>query len=276
LEIAPPVGPFVFWAEFILIEFLPALKWVLNPKIFSQNSLNWFLIHVKSPYEWRRCVMDQAIRHALQRKRELEVRKEEVDKEIGEIDLFINLHRKFSGTEQERSDIFVEHPEPARPDATVPAPGRKRGRPADFAEIMERVIMDVGRPLSRNDMVEEIEKRIEIPSDDKPRYLGTILWRHRDRFYNLPRFGYWLAARPYAPAGYSPANTDELAKEFLATLDHDASVSLQYWLGSNQEIPADIDGKMLAISRKRINRDLTEGERLSLRKNLVKSLTQQF
>jgi len=39
----------------------------------------------------------------------------------------------------------------------------------------------------------EVEKRgIEIPSTDKQRYLGTILWRHRDRFVNIEGKGYWL------------------------------------------------------------------------------------
>jgi hypothetical protein len=34
-----------------------------------------------------------------------------------------------------------------------------------------------------------------IPSDDKPRYLGTILWRNSDTFESVDG-GYWLKGVP--------------------------------------------------------------------------------
>lgn len=74
----------------------------------------------------------------------------------------------------------------------------RRGQPSDFANMMARVISDMGRPLNRSELVAALEERdVEIPSGDKERYLGTILWRHRDRFTNFPRVGYWLAGRPW-------------------------------------------------------------------------------
>lgn len=83
--------------------------------------------------------------------------------------------------------------------STAPARARtqfktkQRGRPADFANIMERVLADVGKPMQRGKLVEAVEGRgVEIPADDKARYLGTILWRHKDRFVNIPNLGYWL------------------------------------------------------------------------------------
>ena len=70
---------------------------------------------------------------------------------------------------------------------------RPRGRPADFARIMETILKDVRRPLQRGEFVEEVEKRGHmIPSEDKPRYLGTILWRRDDLFESVDGRGYWL------------------------------------------------------------------------------------
>jgi hypothetical protein len=70
---------------------------------------------------------------------------------------------------------------------------KPRGRPADFARIMEDILKDVGYPLQRGMFVEEVEKRGHmIPSEDKGRYLGTILWRHSDVFESVEGRGYWL------------------------------------------------------------------------------------
>jgi hypothetical protein len=146
---------------------------------------------------------DHAIANALRRRIVLQ-------NEIEEIDLFVRLHQKFSGsTNPEREVIDAER----RPAIDAPVDierGRKRGRPADFADQMELVLTEVNRPLSRPEMVEELERRgVDIPSEDKPRYLGTILWRHRDRFRNLQNFGYWVRSIPYPKAGYDPATDTE-------------------------------------------------------------------
>jgi hypothetical protein len=155
--------------------------------------------------------VETVVANAISRKAELEARKVALDKELAEIDLFLRLHEKFSGTKDEARDDDPEHRVHISPDATLPAPDRKRGRPADFAQIMERVLTDVGRPLGRPEFVDELSKRgISIPSEDKPRYLGTILWRHRDVFRNLPGHGYWLRNRPYPQANYDPALDSEL------------------------------------------------------------------
>jgi len=78
---------------------------------------------------------------------------------------------------------------------------RPRGRPADFAEIMEVILKEIGRPLHRGELVEEVERRGHmIPSRDKPRYLGTILWRREDKFVSVENRGYWLKWVALPPA----------------------------------------------------------------------------
>ena len=34
--------------------------------------------------------------------------------------------------------------------------------------------------------------------------MGTIMWRLREHFVNLPGFGYWLRDHPYPLADYDP------------------------------------------------------------------------
>ena len=55
------------------------------------------------------------------------------------------------------------------------------------------MIRELGKPVQRGEMVERIEaKGVKIWSDDKPRYIGTVLWRDKDRFVNIEGEGYWL------------------------------------------------------------------------------------
>ena len=145
--------------------------------------------------------MDQALRNALKRKKELE-------NELAEIGRFIELHQRFSGTKREKTElspmnIADESNHGLRSHADIKpenmlAIRHRRGQPDDFANMMARIIGDLERPLTRTELVAALEeRRVTIPSSDKERYLGTILWRHRDRFKNFPRVGYWLAGRPW-------------------------------------------------------------------------------
>lgn len=129
--------------------------------------------------------MSDALNNALKRK-------EELLKELAVIEQFLALHAQFAARtnqEETKPSPQVVH----RESATFPL--KQRGRPADFAAIMERILLDVGRPLNRSEMVEEIENRgVGIPSEDKPRYVGTILWRYSEKFDHADD-GYWLKGR---------------------------------------------------------------------------------
>ena len=55
--------------------------------------------------------------------------------------------------------------------------------PKETAELMERVIREAGRPMSRGEIVDAFDRRdIEIPAKDKARYVGTIAWRQQRGF----------------------------------------------------------------------------------------------
>lgn len=73
-------------------------------------------------------------------------------------------------------------------------------RPAQTAELMERIIREIGRPLTRGEIVEAFERRdVLIPFEDKARYIGTIAWRHKGLFINIDGRGYWLRDEPVPP-----------------------------------------------------------------------------
>jgi hypothetical protein len=74
---------------------------------------------------------------------------------------------------------------------------RNKMRPSHVAELMERIIREVDRPMTRSELVEAFEKRdIQIPFADKARYIGTIAWRHKGIFVNIEGEGYWLRREP--------------------------------------------------------------------------------
>lgn len=65
--------------------------------------------------------------------------------------------------------------------------------PKEIAELMERVIRERGEPMSRGEIVEALERRdVEIPAQDKARYVGTLAWRKKGTFMNIEGRGYWL------------------------------------------------------------------------------------
>jgi hypothetical protein len=137
--------------------------------------------------------MDPILAKALNKKLELE-------KELAKLDQFIQMYRELERTNREAVDIGgnsqsadAEPPNPLQAISESAGMIRPRGRPADFARIMETILKDAGHPMQRGQLVEEVERRgHSIPSEDKPRYLGTILWRREDLFVSVEGRGYWL------------------------------------------------------------------------------------
>ena len=77
--------------------------------------------------------------------------------------------------------------------------------PADIAKYAREILLDFGQPMKRGRLVRALEsKGFPLAGTDKNKNLGTILWRHRDQFVNLPNLGYW--PRGVALSGvYDPA-----------------------------------------------------------------------
>lgn len=170
-----------------------------------------------------------AYRNALRRRAELL-------KEIKEIDGFLEMYRRYSGTKVGETEtlfgqgsIALDQSTSVVPDAVEPAPTRKkrRGNPDVIASAVERIIRDSGHPMVRSAIAEALEARgIEIPSNDKARYVGTVLWRQSDRFVNLNKEGYWIKGVPHEDAGYDPElekRVEERVEEELQAIGDDAA-----------------------------------------------------
>ncbi|MEI9431642.1 hypothetical protein [Mesorhizobium sp. Cs1299R1N3] len=128
--------------------------------------------------------MDRAYANALKRK-------EEIEAELARIDSFLDLYRHFAGPEGEQVEPLpdgISNEEPAQSRVT------RFPKPSEIADMAERVIRGADHPLTRADIVSRLESAgVSLNSDDKPRYVGTILWREKARFTNIPGQGYVMA-----------------------------------------------------------------------------------
>jgi hypothetical protein len=87
---------------------------------------------------------------------------------------------------------------------------RTKMRPDHMAELIERVIRESGRPLTRGEIVRALEARdVPIPFEDKERYIGTIAWRHKGLFENTGS-GYRIRGEPIVENGGEVTASDVL------------------------------------------------------------------
>lgn len=87
--------------------------------------------------------------------------------------------------------------EPARARAN-------RVRPADVADSVAEILREAGRPMTRGEIADALSGRgIVLAGKDVNKNVGTILWRHQERFVNLEKLGYWLRDLPL-PGVYLP------------------------------------------------------------------------
>jgi hypothetical protein len=77
------------------------------------------------------------------------------------------------------------------------------------------------------------------------------------------------ASAALASASTKTANIDQVAIDLAHTLDQDQILSFAEYRKSNSNIPSEFDGKLLARARDQIQRDLTQGEKRSLRAKFV-------
>ena len=131
--------------------------------------------------------MDRAYANALKKK-------EELQREMEAVDAFLDMYQRFQGIyEQEKASNS-----PASTEDSFVKDGFGRNvrvlRPPEIADLAERVIREANQPLTRAEIVSRIERGGHVlNSEDKPRYVGTILWRQKERFTNIPGQGYVLA-----------------------------------------------------------------------------------
>lgn len=79
----------------------------------------------------------------------------------------------------------------------VPMSRRRGAKPDEIAHTVQRIIGEVGKPMTRGQLVQALERRdVQLQAADKARYIGTIVWRHKSIFVNIEGRGYWLRGMP--------------------------------------------------------------------------------
>lgn len=118
----------------------------------------------------------------------------ELRQQLDEIEQFLKLCEKFAG------------PQPGeKPVAAASDERRASVSGMDLVPHIRRLILDVGRPQSRGDVVKALlERGIHVGGQEPATNIGTVMWRAKEAFINLKPLGYWPRDVPYAPAGYEP------------------------------------------------------------------------
>lgn len=144
--------------------------------------------------------MSDTIERARKRQAELKAELEKINRFLA---LYDELHAQL-GTDTEHSETQSK---PIRRSVSGPVKRRRGVRPQDIASAVVRIIRDTGRPMVRGEIADAVEAGgIKIPSKDKPRYIGTVLWREKERFVNIERLGYWLVGEDCPAVGYVAAD----------------------------------------------------------------------
>lgn len=132
--------------------------------------------------------MDDALKKALERRTKLQ-------SEIALIDQYIELHTRIFG---EIGAIAADDAAPAVTlSDTVEAEVRPSNNTKAIGDGIEAILARSDWPVQRGKLISGLEADgLPIHSKDKSKYIGTILWRNRERFVNIEGEGYWLRSRP--------------------------------------------------------------------------------
>ena len=153
----------------------------------------------------------------------LQVRRAQLKKEADDMDVLIGLIEKLGLGDQEIEDDAESdeqfkqatkgqtlkwlHRDPDRPAAAAAKSGRPtRNLPKTrMANEVSLLLRDRQKPMTRTEIAEALElKGIPVAGVDPSKAIGTILWRMRDEFVNLPGWGYWFIGEEFSPAAYKP------------------------------------------------------------------------
>lgn len=148
------------------------------------------------------------VRNAQQRLKQLKeevkaLRKQVADREreLKEIDLFLQQHAKFS----------------AKPEMTVDDVGLPEHHinpsKESVARDVQAILMANGKPMKRDALYKRLDaNNVDIRGKNPQMILSTMLWRMPEKFVRLAGHGYWLKNLPFEPAGYEPDSSSDDSK----------------------------------------------------------------
>lgn len=132
---------------------------------------------------------DAAVRRAIQRRQELE-------EEIRQIDLFLSLYERFSGQPVAHRNVLGseaqeagESGEASMLDDTGVGSGMTQ---KDFVDLARELLLEIGRPVNGPGLLRKFhEKGRRIGGADEMKNLTTKVWRAKDAIIKIPGAGYW-------------------------------------------------------------------------------------
>jgi len=140
--------------------------------------------------------MDESLAKALRKRDELRAA-------LAKVEQFIALHAEIFGTNEELEALTAElvaRPSRESQEAMFRAALQKIRPGISVSALVgaaERVLRDAGHPMTRGELVAALETRgVPMSTNDPSRYVGTILWRHQEKFENIEGRGYWLKGEP--------------------------------------------------------------------------------
>lgn len=153
--------------------------------------------------------MDNAIRNALKRKRELY-------RELRKIDDFISAYEEFSGEKVIKDEMLSqsnENKEEQIVDNSPPKTVKRRNNIKKILQITAQLIRESGRPLTRGEVLNGLERmNVNVIAANKAKYLGTLLWRNKDVFISTDGDGYDLVERQTPPEPPWPQPKPQMPK----------------------------------------------------------------
>ena len=163
-----------------------------------------------------------AYQNALKRRGELRQQLTEVEQKLAEVERFIREYHEYSGSsEPPKTPTRKPRPPDSRSPAEIAALRKMAPNPPseEIARAVELILNDRGHPMTRGKLTKELSERgINLVGRDPTNVLGTLLFRLRERFVNIPKYGYWIADRPWAQADYDPSTWDEIQKQAMEKL----------------------------------------------------------
>ena len=122
---------------------------------------------------------------------DLQARKARLTAELEMIDQYLALHAKLFPSAKLANvsgPVRIHVERPTRP---------QKNDPAEVAKRAEELIRAHGKPIQRGELVRRIEASgMPLHTNDKGKYIGTILWRQRNKFVNVEGQGYWIVGLP--------------------------------------------------------------------------------
>lgn len=128
-------------------------------------------------------------------------RRDELVKELEKIDQFLLLYEEFStdntGDSPDKTNRFSN----SLSKTDRPSVEKEATKPADIAASARDILLQAGHPLNRGELAKALEEAgLVLGASDKAKYVGTIMWRHRDLYRQIEGQGYWPIDVGYIPS----------------------------------------------------------------------------